>query len=58
VLHHGSHVDQGGPRRLWDIAEQALADWNDLGEPRRSQFGITIGDDGQHLTLGDLRWHL
>lgn len=58
VHHHGSHVDQGGPRRLWDIAEQALTDWNDLGKPRRSQFGITIGDDGQHLTLGDLRWHL
>lgn len=58
VHHHGSHVDQGGPRRLWDIAEDALVAWHELGKPRRGQFGITIGPEGQHLTLGGLRWHL
>ncbi|MFD4643089.1 methyltransferase domain-containing protein [Lentzea sp. NPDC058436] len=58
VHHHGSHVDQGGPRRLWDAAEDALVEWHDLGKPRRSQFGVSIDGDGQHLTLGDLSWHL
>jgi methyltransferase of ATP-grasp peptide maturase system len=56
--HHGSHVDQGGPRKLWDIAEQAVVDWHDLGKPRRNQFGIEVGPGGQFLTLGDLRWQL
>ncbi|MDX8034582.1 methyltransferase domain-containing protein [Lentzea sp. BCCO 10_0856] len=58
VHHHGSHVDQGGPRRLWDLAEQAVIDWRDLGKPRRNQFGIEVGPDGQFLTLGELHWHL
>lgn len=58
VHHHGSHVDQGGPRRLWDAAEQAVAEWHELGKPRRHQFGITVGPDGQFLTLNELRWQL
>ncbi|SDN71764.1 methyltransferase domain-containing protein [Lentzea jiangxiensis] len=58
VHHHGSHVDQGGPRRLWDLAENAVAEWHDLGEPRRHDFGVAIAPDGQFLTLGDLRWRL
>ncbi|GHH36933.1 methyltransferase domain-containing protein [Lentzea cavernae] len=58
VHHRGSHVEQGGPRRLWDAVEDALAQWRDLGEPRRDQFGVRIGTDGQRLTLGDLSWHL
>ncbi|MFI6098740.1 methyltransferase domain-containing protein [Lentzea sp. NPDC051213] len=58
VHHHGSHVDQGGPRRLWDLAEQAIVEWRDLGKPRRHQFGLTVGPDGQFLTLDDLRWPL
>ncbi|MDX3657362.1 methyltransferase domain-containing protein [Streptomyces sp. ID05-26A] len=58
VHHRGSHVHQGGPRRLWDIAEDALVAWHDLGKPRRNQFGVTIGPGGQHLTLGELSWHL
>ncbi|USX50477.1 methyltransferase domain-containing protein [Lentzea sp. HUAS12] len=58
VHHRGSHVDQGGPRRLWDVAEAALAEWRELGEPRRGQFGVSVRRDGQHLTLGDLSWHL
>ncbi|MFD4672244.1 methyltransferase domain-containing protein [Lentzea sp. NPDC058450] len=58
VHHRGSHVDQGGPRRLWDLAESAAADWHDLGEPRRQDFGVTITRTAQHLTLRDLHWHL
>ncbi|MFD9699389.1 methyltransferase domain-containing protein [Lentzea sp. NPDC059081] len=58
VHHHGSHVDQGGPRRLWDVAEQAVERWRELGEPRRQDFGVRVGPDGQFLTLGDLHWHL
>lgn len=58
VHHHGTHVDQGGPRKLWDLAEQAVVDWHDLGKPRRHQFGITVGPGGQFLTLGNLDWPL
>lgn len=58
VHHHGSHVDQGGPQRLWDTAEQAIVEWHDLGKPRRHHFGVEIGPEGQFLTLKDLRWHL
>jgi methyltransferase of ATP-grasp peptide maturase system len=58
VHHYGSHVDQGGPRRLWDLAEHAIVEWHDLGKPRRHHFGITVGPDGQFLTLNDLRWQL
>ncbi|MGW4207119.1 methyltransferase domain-containing protein [Lentzea sp. NPDC004789] len=58
VHHHGSHVDQGGPRHLWDLAEQAVVEWHELGKPRRQQFGIAVAPDGQFLTLGDLMWRL
>ncbi|MET9228532.1 methyltransferase domain-containing protein [Lentzea sp. NPDC003310] len=58
VHHRRAHVDQGGPRRLWDIAEDALAQWRDLGEPRRADFGVTVAHDVQHLTLGELSWPL
>jgi protein-L-isoaspartate(D-aspartate) O-methyltransferase len=58
VHHRGSHVDQGGPRRLWDVVEEAVAEWHDLGKPRRHHFGITIGPDGQFLTLAEQRWRL
>lgn len=58
VHHRGSHVDQGGPRRLWDLVEAAFDEWRDLGEPRRGQFGVSIGTDGQRLTLGGRSWQL
>jgi protein-L-isoaspartate(D-aspartate) O-methyltransferase len=58
VHHRGSHVDQGGPRRLWDVVEEAVGEWHDLGKPRRHHFGITIGPDGQFLTLAGHRWRL
>lgn len=58
VHHHGSHVDQGGPRRLWDLAEEAVDEWEELGKPRRHHFGVTIGHDAQFLTLGGRKWRL
>lgn len=58
VHHHGSHVDQGGPRNLWDIAEQAVTEWSDLGKPRRHHFGVTVEHDDQFLTLNDRKWRL
>ncbi|SDF61717.1 protein-L-isoaspartate(D-aspartate) O-methyltransferase [Lentzea fradiae] len=58
VRHRGAHVDQGGPRRLWDDAERALTEWRALGEPRRREFGISVRPGGQFLTLGERRWPL
>jgi protein-L-isoaspartate(D-aspartate) O-methyltransferase len=43
---------------LWDVVEEAVGEWHDLGKPRRHHFGITIGPDGQFLTLAEHRWRL
>jgi methyltransferase of ATP-grasp peptide maturase system len=55
VRHHGSGeesaVEQGGPRRLWDIAERAFGEWKELGEPMRDRFGITVTPERQALWL-------
>jgi protein-L-isoaspartate O-methyltransferase len=44
-------VSQGGPRRLWDIAEQAHAEWHALGRPPRERFGLSVGPHGQEFWL-------
>jgi methyltransferase of ATP-grasp peptide maturase system len=44
-------VEQGGPRRLWDIVERAHQAFIDLGEPSRDRFGITVTPDAQYLWL-------
>jgi methyltransferase of ATP-grasp peptide maturase system len=44
-------VSQGGPRRLWDLAEQAHTEWHALGRPPRERFGLTVGPDGQEFWL-------
>lgn len=44
-------VAQGGPRRLWDIAEEAHTEWHALGRPPRERFGLTVGPDGQEFWL-------
>jgi methyltransferase of ATP-grasp peptide maturase system len=59
----GQHrVTQDGPRRLWDEAEKAHTLWSDLGEPRRSRFGITVDPNVQELWLDNpdspYRWPL
>lgn len=46
-------VTQGGPRRLWDLLEYAYADWQELGEPSRDRFGVTITPERQELWLDD-----
>lgn len=47
-----STVTQGGPRRLWDLLEEIYSDWQDLGCPRRQEYGLTVTADGEHLL-----WH-
>lgn len=49
--HHGDSVEQGGPRRLWDEVLAAYADWTELGEPRRSRFGLTVTPTIQYFWL-------
>jgi methyltransferase of ATP-grasp peptide maturase system len=44
-------ITQGGPRRLWDAAEQAYRQWCDLDRPRRARFGITVDPHTQELWL-------
>lgn len=61
-LDGGHLVEQGGPRRLWDIAEGAHAAWRELGEPARERFGVTVTTDRQELWLdtpeSGYRWPL
>jgi methyltransferase of ATP-grasp peptide maturase system len=66
VRHHterGRHtVTQGGPRRLWDEVEKAFQQWQELGQPPRSRFGITVEPGVQVLWLDSpgspYRWEL
>lgn len=51
-----TRVEQGGPRRLWQLAEDGYRQWLDLGRPRREWFGFTVGPDGQRFRLGELDW--
>jgi protein-L-isoaspartate(D-aspartate) O-methyltransferase len=40
-------VDQGGPRRLWSMIEQAYQFWIEHERPDWSSFGVTIDGDEQ-----------
>jgi len=51
--HAGGRVVQGGPRPLWDLLEDAHADWHSLGEPTRERFGLTVTPADQRLWLDD-----
>ncbi len=53
-----TRVEQGGPRGLWQLAEEGHRQWLDLGRPRRDRFGVTVDQDGQRFHLGDLSWPL
>jgi methyltransferase of ATP-grasp peptide maturase system len=45
----GRHrVVEGGPRRIWSIAEDAADWWTRQGRPARSRFGLTATTDGKH----------
>jgi methyltransferase of ATP-grasp peptide maturase system len=60
---NGKHtVRQGGPVRLWDAVEAAHLEWQQLGQPVRQQFGLTV-QDGRHTVwlddpAGPHRWGL
>ncbi|MEU5434727.1 ATP-grasp peptide maturase system methyltransferase [Streptomyces sp. NPDC020719] len=57
----GWQVRQGGPRRLWDAVESAVATWQEYGSPSRSSFGVTVSRDAQVVWLGSPggpRWPL
>jgi methyltransferase of ATP-grasp peptide maturase system len=55
-------VAQGGPRKLWELAESAYSEWLDLGEPRRERFGVTVTPELQEFWLDEqdspYRWNL
>ncbi|MQA12562.1 MAG: protein-L-isoaspartate O-methyltransferase [Pseudonocardiaceae bacterium] len=57
-----SMIAQGGPRRLWDEAENAFEQWRLLEEPTRDRFGITVGPQAQEFWLdypdSEYRWSL
>lgn len=61
--HNGKHtVRQGGPVRLWDGIETAHLEWQQLGQPVRSRFGLTV-QNGRHTVWldhpdGPHRWGL
>lgn len=44
---------QGGPRRLWDAIESAVAIWEEYGSPNRAAFGVTAGRKAQVVWLGN-----
>jgi hypothetical protein len=53
ACYSGHTVRQGGPRRLWDIAEDAHQQWQDLGRPSRARFGLTVEPHRQEFWLDD-----
>lgn len=49
----GWQVRQGGPRRLWDVIESAVATWEEYGSPNTAAFGVTVSRDAQAVWLGN-----
>jgi protein-L-isoaspartate(D-aspartate) O-methyltransferase len=45
------HVDQLGPRHLWDEVEAACRWWLQAGSPKAEQWTFTITPEGQHVDL-------
>ncbi|WP_308258193.1 methyltransferase domain-containing protein [Saccharothrix obliqua] len=60
VRHRGAVVDEGGPRRLWALAEDAHRRWRSLGRPRRHRFAFTATAARQWFALdgSELTWDL
>jgi methyltransferase of ATP-grasp peptide maturase system len=45
----GFPVRQGGPRRLWDRVQEAIAFWQQAGRPHYDRFGITVTPTEQYV---------
>jgi hypothetical protein len=59
----GEHVvAEGGPRRVWQIIEDAHQTWIDLGQPGWDSFGLTVEPDQQTVWFdnvdSDRSWQL
>ncbi|WTW96006.1 hypothetical protein OG216_22660 [Streptomycetaceae bacterium NBC_01309] len=54
------HVREGGPTRLWEKAEHAIAAWRDAGSPAADAFRlcITPAEQTVYLTGAELAWNL
>ncbi|MGW3134601.1 ATP-grasp peptide maturase system methyltransferase [Streptomyces sp. NPDC001139] len=50
---NGWQVRQGGPRRLWDAAESAVATWEEYGSPSTAAFGVTVSHEARVVWLGN-----
>lgn len=54
-------VRQGGPTQLWDGIEAAHQKWQQLGQPARERFGLTVHDGQRTVWLdhpnSQHRWH-
>jgi protein-L-isoaspartate O-methyltransferase len=49
---HGTHhVREAGPRRVWQIIENAHTLWSTLGEPSWERFGLTVTPNQQRVWL-------
>jgi protein-L-isoaspartate O-methyltransferase len=44
-------TEQYGPRALWDEVAESFLRWHELGQPERSQFGLTVDSQGQRVWL-------
>ncbi|MFH8288879.1 ATP-grasp peptide maturase system methyltransferase [Streptomyces sp. NPDC018059] len=57
----GWQVRQGGPRRLWEAVESAVATWEKYGSPNTAAFGLSVTRSEQVVWLGNPngpRWPL
>lgn len=45
---------QAGPLRLWDVIEEALDKWDDVGQPGPEAFRMHCGTDGQQISATDV----
>lgn len=60
---NGEHtVSEGGPRRLWQLVEQAHRTWTELGQPGWDHFGLTVTPEAQIVWFeqpgGEHNWQL
>ena len=50
--HHGTHqVREAGPRRVWQIIEDAHTLWTRLGQPGWNRLGLTVTNNHQRVWL-------